>query len=416
MFAPNLIADQSFVLSGRTLAELSRAEVELARLEAQLESERSKTALSKNLACLEAIATLRIDGEAPLFVDLLRISNRYEILRLENAANVEGPFGVNAFLQTCNGFKAPVHEAFRYLEAIKWIADTVDESFEITPDFLLDIHSLCIYGSPAHVSGARFRQSRHTNEKRRVLSSLHCPPDPSQVENLIVDVCRFANKNVYSPVAQAALAHFQFEEIKPFKSALDRTGRAFCHAIMHRRGFFRKAIVPIALMPAIDTRAHAIRLLPYDGGLDMDKASRACALDSWVRFCAHSSHVAAVAMRAYFDAFISLERHWRERVGRISKGSALEELLSVLMGNPLLTVSHAARLIDRGISATNDALNRLAQLGIVRCDEVVGMRNRVFIADEAIALLEEMEHRMIRQRPIAREEALRRASEGSIEH
>ena len=130
------------------------------------------------------------------------------------------------------------------------------------------------------------------------------------------------------------------------------------------------------------------------------------------RFCARSFHVAAVAMRAYLDAFISLEQHWRERVGRISKGSALEELLSVLMGSPLLTVSHAARLINRGISATNDALNRLAELGIVRCDEVVGMRNRVFVADEAIALLEEMERRMIRQSPIAREEALRLISEG----
>ena len=108
MFAPNLIADQSFVLSGRTLAELSRAEVELARLEAQLESERSKTALSKNLACLEAIATLRIDGEAPLFVDLLRISNRYEILRLESVSNVGGPLEVDAFLQTLRDRKSVV--------------------------------------------------------------------------------------------------------------------------------------------------------------------------------------------------------------------------------------------------------------------------------------------------------------------
>lgn len=43
------------------------------------------------------------------------------------------------------------------------------------------------------------------------------------------------------------------------------------------------------------------------------------------------------------------------------------------------------------------------------------MRNRVFVADEAIALLEEMERRMIRQSPIAREEALRLISEGSTE-
>ncbi|AJC12337.1 hypothetical protein JI75_06385 [Berryella intestinalis] len=408
MYEPHFIASHGFVLSGATLAELSRAEMELSRLEARVELDRSREALSQNLARLEAIATLRIDGEKPLIEDLLRISSRYEIMNLENIEDGGEGLRIDEFLALGqHGFSRSAIDAFKYLETIKWIVRTVDESFRFTPDFLLDIHSMCLFGNRAAQSGIAFRSRPHSCGKAsQTVSMSYLPPDPSRVLDFIDDLCLFENRNLYSPIAQAALAHFQFEGIKPFKTALDRTGRAMSHAIMRRRGFFRKTVVPIALMPAIDTRAHAIRLLPYQRGSEMQGRSKAHVLDEWVRFCAHSSHVAAMAMRTHLETCTALERHWRNRMGKISKGSAVEELILAFIGNPLMTVSHASRLIGRGISATNDAMNRLLQEGIVHCEELPGARNRLFVADESIVLLDRMERCMTQKDPISRDDAL----------
>jgi hypothetical protein len=49
---------------------------------------------------------------------------------------------------------------------------------------------------------------------------------PEYIEELLEDLCVFANDDGMPPVAQAALAHAQFETIHPFTDGNGRTGRA----------------------------------------------------------------------------------------------------------------------------------------------------------------------------------------------
>ena len=52
------------------------------------------------------------------------------------------------------------------------------------------------------------------------------PPPPDAAEELLADLCTFANDDSLPAVAQAAIAHAQFETIHPFVDGNGRTGRA----------------------------------------------------------------------------------------------------------------------------------------------------------------------------------------------
>jgi hypothetical protein len=100
---------------------------------------------------------------------------------------------------------------------------------------------------------------------------------------------------------------------------------------------------------------------------------------------------AAATLRACNDAqtyasrIDGLVEQWRASLGTVRKGSALDLLLGVLPGVPLLTVESGAGLIDRSDVATGGAINRLLATGILLQRNVGKQRYRIF---EAPAILD----------------------------
>ena len=80
-----------------------------------------------------------------------------------------------------------------------------------------------------------------------------------------------------------------------------------------------------------------------------------------------------------------IEASWRERLGRVRKGSAVDLVLRALPAAPVLTVKTAADLLGRSGQAANEAIARLVEAGIL-CQTNMGRRNRAF---EAPAVIEE---------------------------
>ena len=404
MFAPKPIAHEEFLLSGNTQSRISSGEMRLARIDERLRSSTIGEGLRKNLARLEAIATLRIAGYAPDYGKLIDIEHQYSDF---HAGNPQAT--VQDFLLEHEDFAEAEVETFKYLQTLWWITQTVVPGSEFPFSLMLDMHSLCLHGAPAEQTGSGYRTHAYQVPPEKASHGLYRPALPEEMDMLINDLFEFANRESYSPTAQAALAHLQFESIKPFKSGLDRTGRAMCHAIMYRRGAFQYCIPPIALMPATQTVEHAKLLLPYDMGIEVEGRTRFQRIDDWVWFCGYSTELAARIIEAYVDAFVSLEQHWRERIGRFNKGSVLEMLLPMLIGNPITTVSLAMAETGRSFSATNDALNRLVKAGILKTSNVSHERTRVFTAHEVLDALDDFEHMFIKQVPVARDSIYRRA-------
>lgn len=86
---------------------------------------------------------------------------------------------------------------------------------------------------------------------------------------------------------KAAVAHFHLEAIRPFKTGMDRTGRAFVHMILRKRELYHHIIPPIALVPAINVPNHANLLFPYRTNKPFTEREATLALDRWTMHCAN---------------------------------------------------------------------------------------------------------------------------------
>jgi len=108
--------------------------------------------------------------------------------------------------------------------------------------------------------------------------------------------------------------------------------------------------------------------------------------------CRHSlrrQHVRAPD--TYAGRIDTLEATWRQRLGRVRANSAVELLLDLLPGVPVITVESAAGLIGRSQMRTGEAVNRLEAAGILRQRNIGRQRYRVFEASDVIDLFTGLE-------------------------
>jgi Fic family protein len=197
------------------------------------------------------------------------------------------------------------------------------------------------------------------------------------------DLCDFCNRDDLPAVAQAAIAHAQFETIHPFVDGNGRTGRVLIHVILRRRGLAPKVVPPISLVLATWSADYVTGLMRtrYHGDPDGDEAVEAA--NAWTSFFAGACQRAVADAEAYERRVLELRETWRERLGRVRKSSALDLLLDALPGAPMITVQGAAALIGRSVQAVNEAIPRLVEAGVLK-QTTVGRRNRAFEATELI--------------------------------
>jgi Fic family protein len=204
------------------------------------------------------------------------------------------------------------------------------------------------------------------------------------VPDLLADLCAFCNEESLPAVAQAAIAHAQFETIHPFVDGNGRTGRALIHLVLRRRGLAQRVLPPVSLVLATWARDYVggLTATRYRGPAGSPAAHEG--INHWV------AAFAGACARAVSDAD-SFERHvqeiegrWREEIGRVRSGSATDLLLHSLIGAPLVTVASAADLIGRSFTQTNEAIQRLVDAGVLSQTKM-GHRNRAF---EAPAIIE----------------------------
>ncbi|WP_165247300.1 Fic family protein [Adlercreutzia sp. ZJ141] len=412
VFAPVPLSHQQFFLSGRTSAEAFRAEMALVRLEDHLASSLFGRSLMQTIARIEAYSTVRVDGLQPSMRDLAV----YDATAKSQPPNAAVPSHATAQPDASASMQAEAsQEAYRYLQTLRWISHTVEPGFTFTPDFILDVHSRCVHGKPAVETGTHFRGNPCLEGTPERAPEDECESDagsgpacfqpslPEEITPLVNDLCDFVNSGCFSPIAQASFMHFQFEEIRPFKTGLDRTGRALSHALFYARGLVKSIIAPIALLPAINTPCHAKLLLPYRFGNSMDDRDRALALDNWARFCADSTGAAAAVTESCIAHFEKLKAEWSRKLGKSSKGSAADAILQLLAGYPLITVECACKLTGKSFSACNDALNRMHRCGIVQTCDDARSPSRIFEASGAFALIDGATTSLLSAHPVSRE-------------
>jgi len=273
--------------------------------------------------------------------------------------------------------------------------DAVEPGGPITVDVLLEVHRRLLAGTRLEEYGGRFREEQNWigGSSYNPCSAVFVPPPHEYVEELMADLCAFSSTDDLPAVAQAAIAHAQFETIHPFVDGNGRTGRALIHLILRRRGLAVRVLPPVSLVLATWAQSYIDGLTQFRfvGSPTSPKAVEG--LNTWVgRFAGACTRSLADAT-TFEERAAALEEEWRERLGTIRANSGTDRLLRSLPGAPILTVDSAAALIGRTFKPAADAIERLVDAGILR-QVTVGRRNRAFEAPEVIAAFTELERQL----------------------
>lgn len=374
-YIPDLLVGREVVLEGLVAADVSEAEAALVRLNLAVDALSDSEALARLLLRTESVASSRIEG---LEIGARRLLHADAERRLG-----EPPRDVTAA------------EVLGNIDAMLYAVDKVDAGDLVSVELLLEIHRRLLSGTRLESHGGRFRSEQNWigGSAFNPCSAEYVPPPHELVPDLVADLCEFCNDDSLPAVAQAAIAHAQFETIHPFVDGNGRVGRALIHLVLRRRGVVSRALPPVSLILATWAQEYveALTATRYVGPAASAAAREG--LNRWVGLFAAAAKRAVADADAFEDRIQLLERTWRERLGRVRANSAADLLLRKLPGAPILTVQRAAETIGRSTQATNEAITRLTEAKVLS-QTTVGRRNRAFEAPEVIRAFTDLERRL----------------------
>lgn len=216
--------------------------------------------------------------------------------------------------------------------------------------------------------------------------AVYVPPPPDLVSGLLGDLIDFMNRTDFGAVAQAGIAHAQFESIHPYTDGNGRIGRALLNTVLRHRGVTTRVAVPVASVLLADVES-------YFSGLDRYRKGE---FDQWTTFVADAVLVASEEAMVSVSRLGELPGKWEEEL-KARAGSAARLLLDAALDFPVLTSSVVVDRLGVSRRAALNALERLADAGVLT--EVGGRKERVWIADDVVDELDDLQDRIGHRTP-----------------
>jgi len=374
-YLPDSLAGRRISLSGEAAAEVADAERAVERLNREASGLADPEAVARLLMRAEAVASSRIEG--------LEVGGR----RLLKAQLARG-LGEDASDVTAT-------EVLNNIEAMRWAVESLSTASAVTVENLLGIHERLLTGTSLEEHGGKVRNQQNWigGSSYNPCSAAFVPPPCEYVCELLQDLCRFCNDDSLPTIAQAALAHAQFETIHPFIDGNGRTGRALIHVILRRRGLAPGVVPPVSLVLATWSRDYVDGLTATRYVAEPTSDEAAEGLNYWVALFAAATQRAVTDAEMYEQRVAEVQDTWRNRLGRVRANSAVDRLVNALPGAPIITVQSGAALIDRSEQAVNEAIPRLERAGVLK-QANLGRRNRAFEATDLINAFTDLERQL----------------------
>jgi Fic family protein len=250
---------------------------------------------------------------------------------------------------------------------------------------LLDAHRILMADDPLdgrHAGTIREEQNWLGGSDHSPRGADYVPPSPDRVEPLLNDLLTFSNRDDLPVLAQAAIAHAQFETIHPFVDGNGRIGRALIGAILRRRDVTRNSIVPIA--SGLSARQ----------GLYFDAltAYRAGNVGPILALLSRAAEAGGVEGLVSVDRIHALPDAWAERVGARAD-SAAAKLIPILFATPVISAADVETAIGVSTPQVYAALEQLEAAEVIH--EITGRkRNRVWVASDLMDELDDLDRRI----------------------
>jgi Fic family protein len=254
----------------------------------------------------------------------------------------------------------------------------------LTVTDLLAIHATLIGHDPAAGPG-RVRTEQNWVGGRVLTSpydARYIPPPEDEVDALLSDLVAFMNRDNLPAVAQAAIAHAQFETIHPFIDGNGRVGRCLIHVILRRRGLATRFVPPVSVVLAARPDAYVAGLEGFRGN----------GLETWCAAFVEATDRAAVLGAEVAKEIEGLLADWYERAGRPRRDSSTARIIPQLPAHPIASAATIRAAIGARHQRALEGLKALESAGVVR--KLSGRDwDQQYAAEEIFELVERFEAR-----------------------
>lgn len=253
----------------------------------------------------------------------------------------------------------------------------IESSGDLDEALILRMHHALMVGhDPASAGQWRSHQVWIGGDNFGPHGATFVAPHHSRVPAAMADLMAFTRRSDIPILAQASLAHAQFETIHPFTDGNGRTGRALLHAMLRAKELTRNVTVPIAAGLLTDVNIYFSALTAYSEG---DPAPI-------VRQVSEATFSALVNTRRLVSEITEIRQRWSDTL--VARPQAIAwRAADLALRLPVFDAEIAARELDIPVSNALRALAPLIEAGVLT--EFTGRRrNRMWQAREILDALD----------------------------
>lgn len=276
-----------------------------------------------------------------------------------------------------------VGEVSNYVAALNHGLRRIKGGFPLSLRLLRETHRVLLSsGRGSTKQPGEFRRSQNWIGGTRPGNALFVPPPPERVLDLMSGLEAFIHEKESGlpTIVKAGLAHLQFETIHPFLDGNGRLGRLLITLYLCADGVLEEPLLYLSLYLKTHRRTYYALL---------QEAREHGRFETWLEFflagvrdVARQAHEAARRIAAMFENDAG-------KIAGLGRAAPMARRVhEVMQQRPLLMIAKAAELAQTTFPTATNALQNLADLGIV--SEVTGQRRgRVFAYSRYLQILSE---------------------------
>ena len=277
-----------------------------------------------------------------------------------------------------------LREVLNYVDmaeaAFGWLA----EGCRLTVSMLCELQRLLVEATPVETDqSGQVRQIQVAigSGGGSITEARFVPQPPGlDLEAGLQDLVTWINASVpgrRDPVVATALAHYQFETLHPFHDGNGRIGRLMVVLQLMQDGVLNDPLLSISPWFEAHRSEYQERLAEVSAQGDWD---------GWVGFFATGLQASAADTIERIDALLDVQQRHLTLVRESGATGLVRDLVESLIAYPYVPVSALAGRTGRSFQEANNAVRKLAELGILT-ERTGRTHGRVFEARDIVAAL-----------------------------
>lgn len=355
-FVPEPLPTDEPALSGKTYRGIAAARASLAALDSTSRQLPNPTLLRMPTLSREAQSTSALEGTyAPLAEVLI--------------ADDEEP-------QT-----QELVEILNYVRTATYAFDWVEDARPLTASFLCDLQGILMRGTPLEDSSGRLRDTQVVIGQREdadpkalpVENARFVPPPPGpELETGLASLMTWIQEPHadIDPLVSAAMAHYQFETLHPFRDGNGRIGRLLIVLTLVHNGLLEEPTLTVSPWFEARRRRYYDRLLAVSTDGDWD---------GYIAFFAEGLRRAADDTHTEMRALVAVQGELKDVIrGSRLRADNAHALVDLAVANPSFTVRKVQEDLGVSYPRANTLVGQLVDLGVLAVVDADAYKRRFY--------------------------------------